>query len=77
VNLVIVGGVIDAAQTGDREEEAECEKMHRLIKELDLRVRGGVGGWGSVGVWGCGFGFFRARFRMLGACRTAPNESKN
>jgi hypothetical protein len=37
-NLVIVGGVIDACHTGDREEAAECEKMHRLIKEHNLRV---------------------------------------
>lgn len=37
VNLVIVGGVIDPSHTGDREEAAECEKMHRLIKEYDLR----------------------------------------
>ncbi|KIY99116.1 hypothetical protein MNEG_8846 [Monoraphidium neglectum] len=36
-NLVIVGGVIDACHTGDREEAAECEKMHRLIKEHNLR----------------------------------------
>jgi hypothetical protein len=43
VNLVIVGGVTDPAHTGDREEAAECEKMHRLIKDYGLRVRGGSG----------------------------------
>jgi hypothetical protein len=43
VNLVVVGGVIDPADTGDREERAECEKMHSLIKEFGLQVGGAVG----------------------------------
>ena len=47
-NLVVVGGVIDPAHTGDREEAAECEKMHRLIKEYGLRVRGERGARGSL-----------------------------
>lgn len=38
-NLVIVGGVIDPSHTGDREEAAECEKMHTLIDKYGLRVR--------------------------------------
>eukprot|EP00879_Flechtneria_rotunda_P003731 GHRR01003969.1.p1 GENE.GHRR01003969.1~~GHRR01003969.1.p1 ORF type:complete len:403 (+),score=134.37 GHRR01003969.1:1581-2789(+) len=37
VNLVVVGGVIDPDGTGDREERAECEKMHGLIKKLNLQ----------------------------------------
>lgn len=37
VNLVVVGGVIDPQDTGDREERAECEKMHALIKEHNLK----------------------------------------
>lgn len=36
VNLVIVGGVIDPKATADREEAAECEKMHELIKKYDM-----------------------------------------
>lgn len=36
-NLVIIGGVIDPDKSGDTEERAECEKMHRLIKEKDLK----------------------------------------
>lgn len=40
VNLVVVGGVIDPEDTGDREERAECEKMHNLIKEYKLQVGG-------------------------------------
>lgn len=36
VNLVVVGGVIDPEDTGDREERAECEKMHNLVKEYKL-----------------------------------------
>ena len=49
VNLVVVGGVLDPSHTGDREEAAECEKMHRLIDEHGLRVRAmgcdlGIGG---------------------------------
>jgi hypothetical protein len=44
VNLVVVGGVIDPADTGDREERAECEKMHGLIKEYGLQVS--EEGWG-------------------------------
>lgn len=43
VNLVVVGGVIDPEDTGDREESAECEKMHNLIKEYKLQV-GTMGG---------------------------------
>ena len=39
VNLVVVGGVISPEDTGDREESAECEKMHQLIKDYDLKVR--------------------------------------
>lgn len=38
VNLVVVGGVIDPEDTGDREERAECQKMHTLIKQCDLKV---------------------------------------
>eukprot|EP00775_Hariotina_reticulata_P011337 gene11337-11486_t len=37
VNLVVVGGVIDPQDTGDREERAECEKMHSLIKQYNLQ----------------------------------------
>jgi len=37
VNLVVVGGVINPEDTGDREESAECEKMHQLIKDYDLK----------------------------------------
>ncbi|GBF98480.1 sucrose synthase [Raphidocelis subcapitata] len=36
-NLVIVGGVLDPSHTGDREEAAECEKMHALIDRHGLR----------------------------------------
>jgi sucrose synthase len=36
-NLVVVGGVIDPEDTGDREERAECEKMHGLIKHYNLK----------------------------------------
>lgn len=42
VNLVVVGGVIDPEDTGDREERDECVKMHNLIKEYKLQVRGAV-----------------------------------
>jgi hypothetical protein len=38
VNLVVVGGVIDPEDTGDREERDECVKMHGLIKEYKLQV---------------------------------------
>jgi hypothetical protein len=38
VNLVVVGGVIDPQDTGDREERAECEKMHTLVKQYNLQV---------------------------------------
>lgn len=38
VNLVVVGGVIDPEDTGDREERDECVKMHSLIKEYKLQV---------------------------------------
>lgn len=43
VNLVVVGGVIDPEDTGDREERAECEKMHAMIKECNLKVNEYVG----------------------------------
>ena len=36
VNLLIIGGVVDAAQTSDREEAAECAAMHALIEEHGL-----------------------------------------
>ncbi|XP_044497870.1 sucrose synthase 2-like isoform X1 [Mangifera indica] len=36
VNLVVVGGYIDAKNSRDREEMAEIEKMHSLIKEYNL-----------------------------------------
>ncbi|PPD86916.1 hypothetical protein GOBAR_DD16152 [Gossypium barbadense] len=36
VNLVIVGGYIDVKNSRDREEMAEIEKMHALIKRYDL-----------------------------------------
>jgi sucrose synthase len=39
VNLVVVGGVIDPENTGDREERAECEKMHGLVEKYNLKVR--------------------------------------
>jgi hypothetical protein len=39
VSLVVVGGVIDPEDTGDREERAECEKMHGLIEKYKLKVR--------------------------------------
>lgn len=48
VNLVVVGGVIDPEDTGDREERAECEKMHGLIKKYNLKVgedRPGCAAW--------------------------------
>jgi sucrose synthase len=38
VNLLVVGGVIDPADTGDREEREECEKMHRLLQRYNLKV---------------------------------------
>jgi sucrose synthase len=38
VNLVVVGGVIDPEDTGDREERAECEKMHGLVEKYNLKV---------------------------------------
>jgi hypothetical protein len=38
VNLVVVGGVIDPEDTGDREERAECEKMHSLVEKYNLKV---------------------------------------
>ncbi|WIA12982.1 hypothetical protein OEZ85_006594 [Tetradesmus obliquus] len=37
VNLVVVGGVIDPEDTGDREERAECEKMHGLVTKYNLK----------------------------------------
>lgn len=36
VNLVVVGGYIDVERSRDREEMAEIEKMHSLIKEYNL-----------------------------------------
>ncbi|XP_031277138.1 sucrose synthase 2-like [Pistacia vera] len=36
VNLVVVGGYIDAKNSRDREEMAEIEKMHSLIKQYNL-----------------------------------------
>ncbi|KDP27836.1 hypothetical protein JCGZ_18916 [Jatropha curcas] len=36
VNLVVVGGYINVKQSRDREEMAEIEKMHALIKQYDL-----------------------------------------
>lgn len=35
-NLVIIGGVIDPASTDDREERAECERMHALFDAHNL-----------------------------------------
>jgi len=36
VNLVVVAGDFDPSKSKDREEVAEIEKMHRLIKEYNL-----------------------------------------
>lgn len=36
VNLVVVGGYMDAKNSRDREEMEEIEKMHDLIKEYNL-----------------------------------------
>ncbi|XP_004298147.1 PREDICTED: sucrose synthase 2-like [Fragaria vesca subsp. vesca] len=36
VNLVVVGGYMDAKNSRDREEMVEIEKMHDLIKKYDL-----------------------------------------
>ncbi|KAE9593797.1 Sucrose synthase 2 [Lupinus albus] len=36
VNLVVVAGYIDVKKSRDREEIAEIEKMHNLMKEYDL-----------------------------------------
>lgn len=36
VNLVVVGGYMDAKNSRDREEMEEIEKMHDLIKKYDL-----------------------------------------
>ena len=36
VNLVVVAGDIDPSKSRDREEVAEIEKLHRLIKEYNL-----------------------------------------
>nr|AJW82918.1 sucrose synthase [Dimocarpus longan] len=36
VNLVVVGGYVDANKSRDREEVAEIEKMHALIKQYNL-----------------------------------------
>lgn len=36
VNLVVVAGDIDPLKSVDREEVAEIEKMHRLIKDYNL-----------------------------------------
>jgi sucrose synthase len=35
-NLVFVGGVIDPANSGDREEKDQCELVHKLIEEHGL-----------------------------------------
>ncbi len=35
-NLIVVGGYIDPNDSGDEEERAEIEHMHRLFDELDL-----------------------------------------
>lgn len=49
MNLVVVGGVIDPEDTGDREERDECVKMHQMIKDYKLQVGGGtVGAWGQA-----------------------------
>lgn len=37
VNLAVVGGFIDSSKSKDREEIAEIEKMHGLIKKYSLR----------------------------------------
>jgi len=37
VNLVIVGGVIDPEMTMDREEQAECRKMHGIIEKYQMK----------------------------------------
>lgn len=47
---MIVGGVIDPSHTGDREEAAECEKMHGLIAKYSMQV--GRVGWRVVGMLG-------------------------
>lgn len=31
VNLVVVGGVVDAGATTDREEQAQCKMMHEIM----------------------------------------------
>jgi sucrose synthase len=36
VNLVVVAGFIDSSKSKDREEIAEIEKMHGLIKKYNL-----------------------------------------
>lgn len=36
VNLVVVGGYMDVKNSRDREEMAEIEKMHGLIKQYNL-----------------------------------------
>lgn len=36
VNLVVVAGYIDVKKSSDREEIAEIEKMHDLMKEYNL-----------------------------------------
>lgn len=36
VNLVVVGGYMDAKNSRDREEMVEIEKMHDLIRKYDL-----------------------------------------
>jgi len=35
-NLVIIGGVVNPALTDDKEERAECEKMHAVIRQFKL-----------------------------------------
>jgi len=36
VNIVVVGGYFDVKKSSDREEIAEIEKMHALIKKYNL-----------------------------------------
>jgi hypothetical protein len=50
-----VGGVIDPEDTGDREERAECEKMHALIKQHKLQARACVRASACACVFGGGW----------------------
>jgi hypothetical protein len=42
VNLVVVGGIVDPANSNDREEKDQCIKMHEILKQFKLegQVRG-------------------------------------